>query len=115
MLLGLTGYKTADLLVCTSFAISIISAAFGIAKLLKNGPIKMVRKDGKIGGYGTPGFFLLFVVVASNMIGKANWMYEGTWKWDKVTVVWIWALTCILPQLLLVKSLINYLLKGFRK
>ena len=32
-------------LVWISFAISIISAAFGIAKLLKNGPIKMVRKD----------------------------------------------------------------------
>ena len=63
-----------ELLLSTSFVISIISAAFGIAKLLKNGPIKMIRKDGKIGGYGTPGFVLLMVAVAGNMIGKASWV-----------------------------------------
>ena len=104
-----------DPLVWTSFSISIISAAFGIAKLLKNGPIKLVRKDGKIGGYGTPGFILLMFVVAFNMIGKATWMaldFEGPWA-QKVTVVWIWALTCILPQLLLVKSKINCLFKKY--
>ena len=63
-----------DPLLWISFAISIFSSAFGIAKLLKNGPVKMVRKDGKIGGYGTPGFILLMVVVAGNMTGKATWM-----------------------------------------
>ena len=117
MLLGLTGYQTADLLVRTSFAISIISAAFGIAKLLKNGPIKLVRKDGKIGGYGTPGFILLMFVVAFNMIGKATWMALGFGAGgpgdQNVTVVWMWALTCILPQLLLVKSKINCLFKKY--
>merc|ERR1711860_330072 len=64
------GDKPYDPLVWTTFAISIFSASFGIAKLLKNGPIKMVRKDGKIGGYGTPGFILAMVVVALNMVGK---------------------------------------------
>ena len=105
MLLGLQEFYEVDPLVWTSFAISILSAAFGIAKLLKNGPIKLVRKDGKIGGYGTPGFILLMFVVAFNMIGKATWMaLDFTGSVENVTVVWIWALTCILPQLVLVKS-----------
>ena len=99
------GGEQSDPLVWTSFSISIISAAFGIAKLLKNGPIKLVRKDGKIGGYGTPGFILLMFVVAGNMIGKATWMALGFPEFiGNVTVVWMWALTCILPQLVLVKS-----------
>ena len=92
-------------LLWTSFSLSIISTAFGIAKLMKNGPIKMVRKDGKIGGYGTPGFILLMLVVAFNMIGKATWMALGSVNTpDKITALYIWALTCILPQALLVKS-----------
>ena len=111
--------KGPDPLLWTSFSISIVSAAFGIAKLLKNGPIKMVRKDGRIGGYGTPGFILLMIIVAFNMIGKAIWMglgFTGTTNKGKVTLVWMWALTCILPQLVLVKSQNNCLFKKyFRK
>ena len=110
MLLGqyvLQEQSEGDPLLWTSFAISIFSAAFGIAKLLKNGPIKMVRKDGKIGGYGTPGFILLMVVVAGNMTGKATWMailigfIVGNAQ--RLSVIWIWALTCLLPQFLLVR------------
>ena len=72
---------------------------------------------GKIGGYGTPGFVLLMVVVAFNMIGKATWMaLDFSGPGENVTVVWMWALTCILPQLLLVKSQNNCLFrKYFRK
>ena len=109
--MGLTSFWDVDWLVWTSFGISIISAAFGIAKLLKNGPIKMVRKDGKIGGYGTPGFILLIIIVAFHMIGKAMWMsFEFGYRQYENVTVWMWALTCILPQLLLVKSQNNYLL-----
>ena len=92
-----------DPLVWTSFFISIISAAFGISKLLKNGTIKMVRMGGKFGGYGTPGFILLMAVVDCNMTGKATWMTLGFFVGGPESV-WMWALTCILPQLLLVKS-----------
>ena len=117
VLMGLSGFSPSDVdwLVWTSFGISIISAAFGIAKLLKNGPIKMVRKDGKIGGYGTPGFILLMIVVGCNLVGKATWMALGFGyaksSGDKVTVLWMWALTCILPQILLVNSQKSYLFK----
>ena len=107
ILLGKDGFWYADPLLKTSFAISIFASVFGIAKLLKNGPIKLVRKDGKIGGYGTPGFILLMIVVAFHMIGKAMWMaweFGGLGKKVSVIVVWMWALTCILPQLVLVKS-----------
>ena len=97
------GDKPYDPFVWTTFAISIFSASFGIAKLLKNGPIKMVRKDGKIGGYGTPGFILLMVVVAGNMTGKATWMVILMLGAQTLSVIWIWALTCLLPQFLLVR------------
>ena len=66
----------------------------------------MVRKDGKIGGYGTPGFILLMLIVAGNMVGKDFWM-EIVLNSTKSTAAWIWALTCLLPQVLLVKSQIN--------
>ena len=89
-------------LVIASFFTSLLSAVFGIAKLLKNGPIKLVRKDGKIGGYATPGFILLMVVVACNMIGKIIWIGQG--RQNVAKQAWMWALTCILPQALLVKS-----------
>ena len=116
--MGLDGsiwVRDPDPLIWTSFSISIVSAAFGIAKLLKNGQIKMVRKDGKIGGYGTPGFILLMAIVAFNMIGKALWM-AMSFAYDEGTIVWMWALTCILPQLVLVKSQNNCLFKkDFRK
>ena len=114
MLIGQEYFKEADSLLWTSFSISIISAAFGIAKLLKNGPIKMIRKDGKIGGYGTPGFVLLMVAVAGNMIGKASWVaWAFAYANKKSAFVCIWALTCILPQLLLVKSQNNVYLKKY--
>ena len=114
MLLGqdvLGDEQYSDYLLWVSFSISIFSAAFGIAKLLKNGPIKVVQKNGKIGGYGTPGFILLMIVVACNMIGKATWMALDflAERFDYGTLVWIWALTCILPQILLVKSQNNCL------
>ena len=102
-------------IVIISFAISIVSAAFGIAKLLKNGPIKLIRKDGKIGGYGQPGFILVMVIVAGNMIGKALWMAFGVFRLrptDKITSIWIWVLACILPQALLV-NFANTFLKTF--
>ena len=97
-----------------SFTLSILSATFGIAKLLKNGPIKMVRMKGKLGGYGTPGFILLMGVVAGNMIGKSLWM-SFTLDRQDISGILIWALTCNLLQLILVKSLINCLFKDVRK
>ena len=97
-----------------SFILSILSATFGIAKLLKNGPIKMVRMKGKLGGYGTPGFILLMGVVAGNMIGKSLWM-SFTLDRQDISGILIWALTCNLLQLILVKSLINCLFKDVRK
>ena len=106
ILLGQDGFWSADPLIWTSFAISIFASVFGIAKLLKNGPIKMVRKDGKMGGYGTPGFILVMVVVACNMVGKATWIALAFGEpviesENTITLIWIWALSYLLPQLLL--------------
>lgn len=107
----------------TSFLISIISAALGMAELFKNGPIRIVKTDGKMEGYFTPGFILLTFIVAFNMIGKGIWMAlklkiaqltvlapDNFTNFDAgiVNLVYIWALTCLLPQLLLVKSQNKY-------
>ena len=109
ILLGKDGFWYADPLLKTSFAISIFASVFGIAKLLKNGSIKMVRKNGKVGGYGTPGFILLMVIVACNMLGKAIWIAlafneEVFDTYNTFKMVWIWALACLMPQFLLVNS-----------
>ena len=104
ILLGFDGLWNFEPLVLASFAISIISAAFGIAKLLKNGPIKVVQKDGKMGGYATPGFILLMIAIEGNLVGKATWMALGFGRYvADEEVILIWALSCLLPQFLLVR------------
>ena len=113
ILLGKDGFWYADPLLKTSFAISIFASVFGIAKLLKNGSIKMIRKNGKVGGYGTPGFMLLMIIVACNMLGKAIWiaLALGEPEIDDsniFTLVYIWALACLMPQFLVVKSQIFF-------
>ena len=115
--------RDSDPLLWTSFGISIFSAAFGIAKLLKNGPIKLIKKNGKIAGYGSPGFILLMVIVAGNMIEKATWMVFGFQdsavsgnsfhSENYSNIVWIWAYTSILPQLLLVSHTKQLLFKKY--
>ena len=125
ILMGQTGLEDVDVLVWASFSISVAASAFGIAKLLKNGPIRLVRKDGKIGGYGTPGFILVMFIVAGNMLGKGTWLAitcesddflnldDG--QKDKFTYILIWVLSCFLPQFLLVNPKINSLSKKKEK
>ena len=126
ILMGQTGLDDVDVLVWASFSISVAASAFGIAKLLKNGPIRLVRKDGKIGGYGTPGFILVMFIVAGNMLGKGTWLaitcnsidelYElDDGQDDKFIYILIWVLSCFLPQFLLVNPKINSLSKKERK
>ena len=107
ILLGQDNLSFSDYFLWISFALSILSAAFGIAKLLKNGIIKLVRKDGKMGGYCTPGFILVMLTVACNIIGKGIWIvlgfFDGT-ESQRVTAAQIWVLVCLLPQFLLVTS-----------
>ena len=73
----------------------------------------MIRKNGKVGGYGTPGFMLLMIIVACNMLGKAIWiaLALGEPEIDDsniFTLVYIWALACLMPQFLVVKSQIFF-------
>ena len=107
-----------DLVVITSLASSLFSSAFGIAKLLKNGPIKLIEKDGPMGGYLKPGFILLLVIVLGNMIGKVAWtsLASSPRSAQKTDVIWIWTLTCLLPQFILTLLVwfINLGLKTFK-
>ena len=129
ILMGQTGLEDVEYRVWASFSFSVASSVFGIAKLLKNGPIRLVRKDGKIGGYGTPGFFLIMVIVAGNMLGRGTWLaivcnsVEELWyhkdlddgQDDKFIYILIWVLSCFLPQFLLVNPKINSLSKKKEK
>ena len=87
-----------DLVAITSLVSSILSSTYGIAKLLKNGPIKLIKKDG-----GKGGFVLILALVLGNMAGKVGWtsVASSPRSAQKTDVIWIWTLTCLLPQILL--------------
>ena len=61
--------KHANLFLVT-FALSVFSATFGIAKFLKSGPCRLLPNDGPIGGYGTVPFLLLMANIASTILAK---------------------------------------------
>ena len=71
-----------------------------------------------MGGYLKPGFILLLVIVFGNMIGKVAWtsLASSPRSAQKTDVIWIWTLTCLLPQFLLTLLVwfINLGLKTFK-
>ena len=63
-------------LIWLSFSFSIFSATFGMAKFLKNGPVKQLPNE----GYATPGFGLTMLIIVSFMTAKAIWATLTTLK-----------------------------------
>ena len=53
-----------------TFASSIMSATFGIAKFLKNGPCRLIPNQGFLGGYCQIGFILILLNVNATMLSK---------------------------------------------
>ena len=45
------------------FISSVLSASLGLARFLMNGPSKLVKKQGRLGGYLQVGFALLFFCI----------------------------------------------------
>ena len=84
-----------------SFTLSVISASLGMTRLLMNGPSKLIKKQGKFGGYGQCPFFILFLSIASCLIAKASWV--GFIRIDDYPIrTLIWFGISYIPQLLMV-------------
>ena len=65
-------------LIWLSLSISLLSSTFGMAKFLKNCPVKHLPSDGPLSGYATPGFVTTMILIASFMTSKAVWIILNT-------------------------------------
>ena len=61
-------------LIWLSLSISLLSSTFGMAKFLKNCPVKHLPSNGPLSGYATPGFVTTMFLIASFMTSKAVWI-----------------------------------------
>ena len=88
-----------------SFTTSIISASWGMSRLLLSGPSKFVRKTGRLGGYFQWGFVLLILSIMSGIIAKAAWLpLVINWPTNLGSLgAILWIGVSLIPQLLLVR------------
>ena len=70
--IGILGDK--EWLIWLSLSISLLSSTFGMAKFLKNCPVKHLPSNGPLSGYATPGFVTTMFLIASFMTSKAVWI-----------------------------------------
>ena len=56
------------------FILSVLSASLGMARLLMNGPSKVVKKQGPLGGYAQVGFALVMTSIMFVLVAKALWL-----------------------------------------
>ena len=63
-----------DILFIFGFMSSVLSASLGMARLLMNGPSKLVKKQGNLGGYAQVGFALVMLLVMFVLVAKALWL-----------------------------------------
>ena len=77
-----------------TFILSILSAAFGVAKFLKNGPMTLVPRE----RYG-PSFVLGTFFVALNLVYK-GFMLASSFSSisDPINAILIWSSAFLLPQ-----------------
>ena len=61
---------------------SVFTATFGMAKLLKSGPVQFIDSNGPLDGFCTPKFLILMTLMASMLIAKASWIIlNGLKSW----------------------------------
>ena len=87
------------------FTSSVLSASLGMARLLMNGPSKLVKKQGHLGGYAQVGFALVMVSIICVLVSKALWLafstVGGLWGGDPLHAL-VWIGVSLAPQLTLV-------------
>ena len=78
-----------------TFILSILSASFGVAKFVKNGPMTLVPRE----RYG-PSFVLGTFFVALNLLYKGFMLGDsfGLGNEDPIKTIFIWSSTFLLPQ-----------------
>ena len=84
---------------------SWLSASLGMARLLMNGPSKLVKKQGHLGGYAQVGFALVMLLIMFMLVAKALWlvfsMLLGPRGGDPLYAL-VWIGVSLAPQLILV-------------
>ena len=83
------------------FTSSVLSASLGMARLLMNGPSKLVKKQGHLGGYAQVGFALVMVSIICVLVSKALWLAFST-SWLDPLYALVWIGVSLAPQLTLV-------------
>ena len=84
------------------FISSILSASLGMARLLMNGPSKLVKKQGHLGGYAQVGFALVMTSIMFVLVAKALWLAVSTMDNHEPFYFLVWIGVSLVPQLILV-------------
>ena len=112
------GNESNVVLFTVGFMSSVLSASLGMARLLMNGPSKLVKKQGHLGGYAQVGFALVMLLVMFILVAKALWlvfsMLLGPRGGDPLYAL-VWIGVSLAPQLILVSFSIlheKYVLKA---
>ena len=101
------------------FTSSVLSASLGMARLLMNGPSKVVKKQGPLGGYAQVGFALVMLQIICVLVAKALWMPFSLGRVGRGEPIYalVWIGVSLAPQLILVSFSIlheKYVLKSVK-
>ena len=88
------------LLFLLGFTSSVLSASLGMTRLLMNGPSKVVKKQGRLGGYAQVGFAMVMLSIICVLYAKALWLAHSSHADPLNALVWIGV--SLAPQLILV-------------
>ena len=99
--------STALPLFIVGFISSVLSASLGMTRLLMNGPSKLIKKQGSLGGYLQWGFAMVFICIMCVLVAKALWLAFAVLgpspdSLNQFKNVLVWLGVSILPQLILV-------------
>ena len=98
------GDTTDHIIFFVGFISSVISATLGMTRLLMNGPSKVIKKQGHLGGYLQIGFALLFFSIMAVLVAKALWLafVIGPVTNGHPLYALVWMAVSLLPQFILV-------------
>ena len=102
-------YKYNLALFLVGFISSVLSASLGMARMLMNGPCKLVKKQGHLGGYAQAGFAMVMLSIMCVLMAKAGWLAFSTLGSNNPLFALVWIGVSLAPQLILV-SLQNQIL-----
>ena len=89
-----------QVIVFTSFVISLISSAYGMSNVLKNGPVKLIKESAP--------FMIVALANGACLVGKAAWFFVITGStYDDWQLIFVWLGLSILPNLILVSLSLN--------